>query len=84
MLTILYTVSLLAIRYNGQNKNYYCVLSPEGRQIKKPVELFKDTEILGKLCSEYRLIGKDITIYTILSLPLYALIAVHVMPDMPS
>lgn len=38
---------------------------------KTPTELFKDTEILNKLCSVYRLIRKNISIYTILSLALY-------------
>lgn len=33
MLNILDTVSLLC--YGGENKNYYCVLSPEGWQQKK-------------------------------------------------
>lgn len=85
MLKILYTVSLLTLTYGGQNKNCYCVLGREGRQTKNHVELFKDTEILNKFCSEYRVIGKKGAMYTILSLPLYPLsIAIHVMPDMPS
>lgn len=52
------TLSLLTLRYGGQNKNCYCLLGPEGRQTKKHIELFEDTEILNKFCSEYRLIGE--------------------------
>lgn len=86
MLKILYTLSLLTLRYGGQNKNCYCLLGPEGRQTKKHIELFEDTEILNKFCSEYRLIGEKKVQY----IPFYhchctlLVLAIHVMPDMSS